>query len=261
MSPAVDSGYAATEIGTHGAEDVHTRHHMRYEHTIDWDDYWSDADETARQKASPSAHLVREPFAEFLAAVGPPASYADVGCGGGHLVFDAAEQYPDATVVGYDAAPPVVEANRERAAAALEDPATVRFEQATLPDFDPDRQFEVVSCFYTLCYVAEVEEALQALYDAVEPGGALAIGYHNSLGRSQYQRMAAEPAEEIPEGAPFDPETFEDRFELLLAGENLLSHERIHDVLGTWPQSLYSVCSDAERHPAWRHNPYVYVPK
>ncbi len=59
----------------------------------------------------------------------------------------------------------------------------------------------------------------------------------------------------------FDPDSFEDRFELLIEGENLLSHERIHERLGTWPQSIWSVAGEDERYPAWRHNPMVYVPK
>lgn len=232
---------------------------MHYQRTIDWDQYWTDATDADREKAGPSGQLVLDPFREFLAEVGPPTDCADVGCGPGALAFDVAERYPDASVVGYDAAAPVVEANRERAGA--DGHSNLRFERAALPAFDPDRQFDVVSCFYTLCYVAEVEDALRALYDAVAPGGYLALGYHNRIGQSHYANIATDPHEHLGESSPWDPDRFADRFELLLAGENLLSHERIHDALGTWPQSLYSFCDDAERHPAWRHNPYVAVPK
>ena len=39
--------------------------------------------------------------------------------------------------------------------------------------------------------------------------------------------------EEVP-----DEGRFEERWRLVLDGENLLSHERIHGVLGTWPRSF-----------------------
>jgi SAM-dependent methyltransferase len=139
--------------------------------------------------------------------------------------------------------------------------SNVAFEQATLPAFHPARQFDVVCCFYTLCYVPEVEAALQALYDAVAPGGDLVITYHNRFARAQFRRIAAEPHEHLDGSSPWDPERFEDRFEAVLDGESLLSHERIHEALGTWPQSLWSVAEESERYPAWRHNPLVYVPK
>lgn len=232
---------------------------MSFDRTIDWTDYWSDADEDDREGASPSAQFVLEPLREFLAERGPPASYADVGCGTAALPFDVARRYPEADVVGYDAAEPVLVEDRRRA--REEGIESLRFERAVLPAFNPGREFDVVACFYTLCYVADVERALRELYGAVAPGGALVIGYHNCLARAHFRRIAEDPHEHLDESSPWEPERFTDRFELLLAGENLLSHERIHDALGTWPRSLYSVADGAERHRAWRHNPFVFVPK
>jgi SAM-dependent methyltransferase len=229
-----------------------------YERSIDWEEYWRAADDGDRIDAGPSAAYVLDALREFLDER-PPASYADVGCGPGDVVFDVAERSPDATVVGYDAAEPVLAENRERAATAnLEN---VRFERAVLPSFDPGREFDVVSAFYTLCYVADVECALENLYDAVAPGGALVFTYHNRLARSQFRTVAEAPDEHLEESSPFDPERYAERFELVIEGENLLSYERIHDVLGTWPQSVWSVAESAERYPAWRHNPLVYVPE
>jgi len=233
--------------------------HMPFEHTIDWTDYWTDADDADRRDASPSAQYVLDPLRELLADRGGADSLADVGCGTGTVAFAIAEEYPDATVTGYDAAGPVVEENRQRAA-EREGP-TPGFEQATLPAFDPDRQFDAVCSFYTLCYVPEIEEALQALYDAVAPGGALVLTYHNSLAQSHFQGIAEDPHEHLGEHSPWDPDRFADRFAAVIDGEAVLSHERIHDVLGTWPQSVWSVAEETERYPAWRHNPLVYVPK
>ncbi|MEF8813466.1 MAG: hypothetical protein V5A55_06575 [Halovenus sp.] len=74
-------------------------------------------------------------------------------------------------------------------------------------------------------------------------------------------RMAEDPHEHLGETSPWDPDRFAERFELIVGGENRLSHERIHDVLGVWPRSLWSVAEDVDRYPAWRYNPMVYVLK
>lgn len=227
--------------------------------TIDWDRYWSEADDGDALDASPSAQLVVDPLLAFLEARGAPDSHADVGCGPGATTFAVADRYPDADVVGYDAAEPVLAADRERA--RRRDLDDVSFEHAVLPGFDPGRQFDLVTALFTLCYVADVESALQALYDAVAPGGHLVVTYHNSLAQSYFSGVAEDPHEHLPDDGPFDPDTYADRFELVIEGESLLSHERIHDVLGTWPQSVWSVVGTEDRYGAWRHNPLVFVPK
>lgn len=231
-----------------------------YRNTIDWDEYWDEADEAVRADTSPSANLVQAPFLEFLGAQFPdgPDSYADVGCGPGDLVFEVASQYPDATAVGYDSATAVLTENRER---AHEQNMDCSFEQALLPEFDPGRKFDVVSCLFTLCYIADIESALETLYDAVEPGGYLVVHYHNQLAQSHFSTIAQSPHEYLDEDSVWNPETFTDRFELVIEGQSLLSYERIHEVLGSWPQSLFSVADSVDPYPAHRHEPLVYVPK
>lgn len=229
-----------------------------YDATIDWDSYWTEADEDDREDASPSATYVVDPLLEFLEGRGDCDSLADVGCGTGTVAFATAERYPDATVVGSDAAKPVLAENRERT--GDRGLPNLRFERTVLPEFDPDRQFDVVCCCFTLCYVPAAEDALRALYDAVEPGGDLVVTYHNRLGRQHMQAVAENPEEHLEESSPWEPDRVADRFRALLAGESLLSRERIHDALGAWPLELWSAV-DAEPYPAWQHIPLVYVPK
>jgi SAM-dependent methyltransferase len=231
----------------------------RYRGTIDWDRYWREADEDDVNGASPSADLIAESLLEFLEETGVPSSSADLGCGADAAVFALAERYPGTTVVGYDAAKPVLARNREQTREA--GLGNVAFERAALSGFDPERRFDVVSCFYTLVYVDDVECALDGLYDAVAPGGFLAFTYHNRLARAQLRSVAAATEETLTESSPFDPERYAERFELLIEGENLLSYDRIHDVLGTWPRSVWSIVGQDQRYPAWCHNPLVYVPK
>lgn len=227
--------------------------------TIDWTEYWTDAGEENHRGAGPAGRYTLEPLRSVLEDRGPPDSLADAGCGPGHVPLTVAADYPDASVVGYDAAEPVLDANRDRAdERGLEN---VAFERAVLPEFDPGRRFEAVSCFHTLVYVEAVERALSALYDAVEPGGVLVFTYHNRLARSVFESIAAAPHEHLGPDSPWDPDRFADRFELLLEGANLLSYERIHETLGRRPRSVWSVASDLERYGAWRQNPLVYVPK
>ncbi|MEF8781392.1 MAG: class I SAM-dependent methyltransferase [Haloferacaceae archaeon] len=230
-----------------------------FDGTIDWNEYWHESADVAEDDANGGATLLFDPFTEFLAENDGLESYADVGCGGGGVVFDVADRYPDAAVVGYDAVEPVLASNRERAREVGTE--NVAFERAVLPEFDPGRQFEVVSAFYTLCYVADVERALRNLYGAVAPGGSLVFTYHNRFARSVFESIAESPHDHLDESSAWSPETFADRFELVIEGENLLSYERIHDVLGTWPRSVWSVTEENERYPAWRQNPFVYVPK
>jgi trans-aconitate methyltransferase len=226
--------------------------------TIDWHSFWTDADESDRADAGPSAHHATDAVVDFLTETGAPDAVADVGCGPGHVGFAVAEAFPEVDVVGYDAAEPVLAENRERARDRHVD---VDFERAVLPEFDPDREFDLVFSYFTLCYVREVEDALRAMYDAVAPGGYLVCNYQNRLARAHWQRMADEPEEFLGEDSQFDADRFEDRFSLLLDGENLLSYDRIHDALGTWPQSVWSVIDKPDTRWAWRHHPLVFVPK
>jgi len=230
-----------------------------FDTTINWRAYWDEADKETRRKTAPAAQLALAPLESFLETVERPGAVADVGCGPGTVPFAMAERFPAADVVGYDAAEPVLQRNRERA--DDETRRNLRFEQAVLPEFDPGRSFDLVTCFYTLVYVEEIEAALRALYDAVTPGGHLVFTYHNWFAHRHFRQIAEDPHEHLGPDSVWDPDNFADRFELLIEGENLLSHERIQDTLGTWPQSIWSVAGEDERYAAWRHNPMVYVPR
>lgn len=232
---------------------------MTHSDTIDWHDFWARADEQARDDAGPSAHHATDAVIDFLRETGVAGAVADVGCGPGHVPFAVAEASPDRHVVGYDAAEPVLEANRALARDRGLD--TVRFERAVLPAFEPDRSFGLVFSYFTLCYVADVGRALRAMYEAVDPGGYLVFNYQNRFARAYWRELAANAEERFDEESAFDADRFEDRFSLLLDGENLLSYERIHEILGTWPQSVWSVIDRPDVTWAWRHHPLVYVPK
>lgn len=225
--------------------------------TIDWNRFWREADEDDRDSATPSTHHVRGLLSEFFTEKGVPSSFADVGCGPGTIAFHVAEQHPETTVVGYDAAEPILAENRRQA--TENGVENVRFEQAVLPEFTPEQQFDLVLCYGTLAYVAASEAALQRLYDAVAPDGHLVVGYTNRLGRAHYRRLVESPEEHPDPG--FDPERFAKRFRLVLDGESTLSYRRIHDALGTWPRSFWEFTDKPPERWAWNHVPLVWIPK
>jgi SAM-dependent methyltransferase len=240
---------------TPAADDADSTADPTHPATIDWTEFWATADEDERDGATPATAHVVDLLPEFLAERGTPDSVADVGCGPGPVTFALAEAYPDANVVGYDAAASVVSENRDRA--AREGVDNVRFEQGVLPAFDPGRQFDLVVCCHTLCYVADSERALRSLYDAVAPGGTLVLAYTNDLGGAHYRQVVADP----PEAEDFDPERFAERFHLAIEGESTLSYDAIHDALGTWPRSFWSVVEQPDEQWMWRNHPLVWVPK
>jgi trans-aconitate methyltransferase len=181
----------------------------------------------------------------FFEHVGVPESIADVGCGPALVPFELAPEYPDTTFYCYDVAPSVVEANRERAAEA--DLDTLQFAVAGLPDLGVDRRFDLVYCMATLYFVEDVERALVELYDMVAPGGTLVCNYPNRYTKAWVNEDADDQRREA--------------FDLVGRGENLLSYDRIGDLLGHTPRSYWSAVGAGDADYARRSSPAVYVPK
>jgi len=237
---------------SHGSDDTHPE-------TIDWHAFWRDADDAASDSATPSAHHVRDLLADLFDERGVPDSFASVGCGPGVVAFDVAHGHPETTVYGYDAARSIVDENRDRA--AREGLANARFEQGVLPTFDPDRRFECVLCHGTLAYVEDSTRALAALYDAVEPGGHLVLGYVNDGYARHLQGVLEDPAGHGKDVDAFDRAEFERRWRLVLDGRSTLSYDAIHDATGAWPRSFWEFTERPAERWAWRHVPLVWLPK
>lgn len=251
--PADGTGSASTDdTPTENASSDDHPDDRTHPATIDWGAFWADADDEDRESANAAAHHAADLIPEFVAERTNPDAIADVGCGGGALTFALAEAFPDADVVGYDAADPVLAENREVARERGVENAS--FERGVLPDFDPGRTFDVVACCHTLEYVADSETALQSLYDAVAPGGDLVLTYTNDYGRAHYGRVLDDPPEEV------DEERYAERFGLVVDGESTLSYRAIHDALGTWPRSFWEVVDKPEERWMWRNHPLVWVP-
>jgi len=218
------------------------------DHPFDWNAFWRDASQSARQTARPGRFDKPDQFRRFFDSRGRPATVGSVGCGPADAEFELARRYPDIDFRCYDGAESVVTENRERAAAEGLD--NISFRVATLPDPTIGRQFDLVYCYATLTYVHDIERAIRSLYDLVREDGHLVFDYPNRHTRSTYRGLLPD---EVPEEG-----RFEERWSFVLDGENLLSHRRIHDVLGTWPRSFYA---EIDREDPPRDSPCVFVPK
>lgn len=216
-----------------------------HDDTIDWHRFWTDAEGDHRESARPGrTHGMADLLDRFFERADwsdrshqsdsrdRPDSFAAVGCGPADCPLELADRHQDLDVFAYDATESAVREARERA--TERDLSNVTVETATLPAFDPGRLFDVVYCYAVLHYVEDVERAIRELYDAVAPGGHLVFNYPNRITRAEWDR------ESTGDGVLADEPDFRDRFALLLDGKNLLSYDRIADVLGTQPRSFWS---------------------
>lgn len=181
--------------------------------TIDWNNYWEEWDEGKDEEYAASvssSHFER--VGRFFEQVSIPDDSAFVGCGPGRLAAKVATAYPNMQVVGYDAAVSVIEKNREE----YIDLPNIAFKQAVLPAFDVSQRFDFVFCYGTLHYVRESEHAIENLYDRIRPGGHLVFNHPNKA----YQNDHLDAEGQLRE-----------RLQLPIEGENLLSQERIVDIL------------------------------
>ena len=183
----------------------------------------------------------------FLAFAGDVESVASVGCGPAAAEFAVAARHPDVEFACVDAAPAVVDANREKARA--EGVENVSFGVATLPDTGIDREFDVVYCMAVLYFVRDAEAALRELWRLAAPGGYVAFTYPN-------RRLQAWARD-------LDDDEKREAFSLVAAGENLLTYDRIQDVLGVHPRSYWTaVDADPDAEYVTRTgSPAVYVRK
>lgn len=213
----------------------------KYESTIDWDDYWETHAPTDVSGMKQGGENMVDRFERFFNEF--PDSFVSVGCGYAFTLFGLADRCPETTFVGVDISQPVIEKNRARTVEqGLEN---LTFKVGRLPDLNSGRTFECVYCYATLHYVADSELAVQRLYEHVQPGGALVFHYPN--------RYAQDSAKQT------DSEEVKERFELVIEGKNLLTYDRIRDLLGRQPRSFWRAVGEDEWRDLGRNLTCVYI--
>lgn len=212
-----------------------------------WEAYYDDGD--FDRGAYVGGDDMADHLDAFLDHVGDVDAVASIGCGPAAAEFDVAARRPAVSFACYDTAPAVVDANREKA--AHDGVENVSFDVAALPDTGIDGEFDVVYCMAVLYFVRDAEAALRELYRLTAPGGALAFTYPNRHMQSWAQ------------GLDEDDHDKREAFSLVAAGENLLTYDRVHDVLGVYPRNYWTaVDADPDADYVKRTgSPAVYVRK
>ncbi|WP_263808075.1 class I SAM-dependent methyltransferase [Salinibacter sp.] len=96
----------------------------------------------------------------------------DLACGTGPFEWRVLDEEPDATLVGVDLSPAMV----ERARAKLDGRPGVRFEQADVHDLPfGDNAFDVAVCANTFHYFTHPEQVLTEARRVLRPGGRLVV--------------------------------------------------------------------------------------
>ncbi len=147
------------------------------------------------------------PFFDLVAQVGAtsPRYVADLGCGPGNLTAALAERWPDATVVGVDNSPEMIDAARASARGpavgfAAGSPgggtANLSFALGDVRDWRPERPLDVLVCNAVLQWVPGHDELLLRWADLLAPGGWLAFqlpGNFDQPSHAIVKEMAASP--------------------------------------------------------------------
>ena len=112
----------------------------------------------------------RRPAHDLVAALPSltPRTVVDLGCGAGHLARLLAGRWPDAEVLGVDNSPAML----ERAQAT---PSPVRWQQADLRVWRPDRPVDLLISNAALHWLDGHEGLFPDLLRALAPGGVLAV--------------------------------------------------------------------------------------
>ncbi|MFD1513051.1 class I SAM-dependent methyltransferase [Halomarina rubra] len=144
-----------------------------------------------------------------------PKTMLSVGCGPAVTEFAVAERHPETTVHGVDVSEELVADNRDLASDADLDGLT--FAVDALPDLDTKGHYDLVYCIATLFFVADVDRALESLWERVAPGGHLVVSY---------------PSEGTRRGALEMDEQSQAFFSLVVGEENLRTRADVESTLG-----------------------------
>lgn len=102
------------------------------------------------------------------ASVPRPAAILDVGCGTGRLLRQAEQRFPNARLIGVDAATEMV----KKAQASVPDGSDVRFEEAVAENLPfPDAQFDLVFSTLTFHHWQDQAIGISEVARVLTPGG------------------------------------------------------------------------------------------
>lgn len=207
----------------------------------DWEAYYRDGD--WEREAGIAGEEAMTTMADRFIDLSAPADFASVGCGPAAVIFRLAELHPGIEFYGIDLSETIIADNRRVATDRELD--NVHFVVDSLPELSLDRSFDVVYCVGASYWVERIEAAVVDLYDHVAAGGSLVVNYPNLY---LHYEVVDELSAETRDSAP-----------LVRDRQNLLTFDRIGELLGRKPRSYYNLVDGSEhREVKW---PIVVVEK
>lgn len=100
--------------------------------------------------------------------VTPVRRYLEVGCGTGYVLRGVAQAYPEATLVGSE----VFSVGLPFAASRVGKAELVQMDARKIPYVD---EFDLIGAFDVLEHISEDEDVLSAMFQALQPGGSVAV--------------------------------------------------------------------------------------
>ena len=123
----------------------------------------------------------------------------DLGCGTGEVTALMAERWPDATVVGLDNSPQMLEQARSR-------PGTALWIEADIATWEPEASPDLIYSNATLQWLGGHDELFPRLARMLKPGGGLAVQMPLSWPMPSHRLMRETLANGGPGGSPIGPE-------------------------------------------------------
>jgi trans-aconitate 2-methyltransferase len=135
------------------------------------------------------------PFAELVVRVdGDPRTIVDLGCGPGHLTAVLRARWPEATVLGVDSSPEMI----DRARAGNHD-ADASYELADVSTWEPDGPVDLIVSNALFQWVPDRLAVIDRLRGHVAPGGTFALQTPNNYAAPSH-RLLDEIASRTPYG-------------------------------------------------------------
>ena len=118
-----------------------------------------------------------------------PGRVVDLGCGPGNSTELLVERYPEASVLGLDSSPAMIDAARKRLPG-------VRFETADVATWTPDRPVDLIFANAVLQWLPGHPALLPRLFGLLAPGGVLAVQMPDNLDEPSHRAMRTVAAQE-----------------------------------------------------------------